>query len=189
MKKLLLGMLLLVSAALSAQTMSGNWMVGGDAGFNSSTPKVELNGVSATGDAVSTITIDPNIGYFIADNLAVGVNLSYKSVTKNGSDLGVGPFVRYYFVNLGESAKLFAHARFDFGSHSPDTGSSVSSTEWGIGVGLAWFLNKNVALEGKVEYANHAVAEQTDPQSGFKLKASNTDISFKIGFQIHLGGE
>lgn len=177
MKNLLLGMLLLVSAALSAQTMQGQWMVGGDAGFNSTTPVHD----GTSGDATTTISINPTLGYFVIDNLAVGLNLGFTTVTDQGSQFVVGPLVRYYFVNLGESAKLFGQGRFNFVSTSPDQGDSVSGTQWGIGVGLAWFLNPHVALEGILEYSS------TTPNSDFDIKSNN--IGFNIGFQIHLGGE
>ena len=176
MKNLLLGLLLIVSAGLSAQTMQGQWMVGGTAGFNSTS-----NDPDGGADAVTTFNLNPNIGYFVIDNLAIGLNLGFESHSGAGSVFSVGPQVRYYFVNLGESAKLFAQGRFGFASFSPEEGDSYSGTEWGVGVGLAYFLNPHVALEGLLEYSS------LTPNSDFDFK-QNT-FGFNVGFQIHLGGE
>lgn len=171
MKKLLLGMLLLVSAALSAQTMSGNWLVGGDAGFNS----YKADGAT---ESVTQYNISPQIGYFIMDNLAVGALLSYSSDYAKTSRLGIGPAVRFYFADLGESAKLLGQVDFLINSVTPDGGDAVSGTTLGVKAGLAWFLNHHVALEGLVGYRS---------DSGDLGKGSGFGVNF--GFQIHLGGE
>lgn len=171
MKKLLLGMFVLVSVSLSAQTMSGNWLVGGDAGFDSYKPD------GAT-ESLSKFNVSPQIGYFIMDNLAVGALIDYTKGYDKSSTIGLGPAVRYYFLDLGESAKLLAQVNFLYKSITPDGGSATSGSQFGVSAGLAWFLNHHVALEGLVGYRS---------DSGDLGKGSGIGVNF--GFQIHLGGE
>jgi len=182
MKNLLLATLLLVASALSAQTMQGNWLMGGSAGFSSST--VDVDGA----EAFTVIHISPDLGYFIMDNLAVGAAIDFTSSSSNGSSgssFSAGPFVRYYFANLGEKAKLFGQGQFTFGSETPfGEDDSVSSTAWEIKAGLAWFLNNHVALEAALGYGSHKPGDE----NGVAGIATNR-FGLEIGFQIHLGAE
>ncbi len=174
MKKVLLGVCMLFTLALSAQTMKGNWLVGGSAGFNSYKPK-------GADESLTNISFAPNLGYFLMDNLAVGAAIGYESTSfgdASTSSFGVGPFVRYYFLNLGESAKLMAQASYTFNTETPDEGDSVSGSTLGLGAGVAYFLNPHVALEGILGYSSNS--GDLGEGSGFGLN---------VGFQIHLGGE
>ena len=159
----------LVAATSFAQTSKGNWMVGGSAGFNSSK--------TGSADAVSTLNISPSAGYFFGKNFAAGLSVDFQSVSKNYSSFAVGPMARYYFADAGKSAKLFAEANIGFGSYKPEGGSSISSTEWGIKAGPAFFLNKNVALEATVGYSSLKWKDAADATSKFGVN---------FGFQIHL---
>ncbi len=170
MKKVLLGVCMLFTMALSAQTMKGNWLAGGSAGFNSYTPD--------GGDAQTTISFAPNLGYFVMDNLAVGASIGYENASDAYSSFGFGPFVRYYFLNLGESAKLMAQASYNILSVTPEGGDAVSGSELGLAAGVAYFLNPHVAMEGILGYTSNS--GDLGKGSGFGLN---------IGFQVHLGGE
>jgi outer membrane protein len=171
MKKILFAVCMLFTMALSAQTMKGNWLVGGSGGFNSYKP----DGASESG---SSFHISPNLGYFVMDNLAVGASLGFESVKESYSSFGFGPFVRYYFANLGESAKLMGQVSYTINSITPEGGKATSGNTLGVAAGLAYFLNPHVALEGIVGYR---------ADSGDLGKGSGFGINF--GFQIHLGGE
>jgi opacity protein-like surface antigen len=96
-----------------------------------------------------------------------------------------GPFVRYFFADLGEKAKLFGQGQFTFGSEKASgEDESVSFTGWDVGVGLAYFFNHNVALEAELGYGS----EKPSDHNGVVGIANNT-FGLKIGFQIELGGE
>ena len=67
-------------------------MVGGAAGFASSKFKDADN-------STTTVIIAPNLGYFIADDLALGLGVGFVSTSFNGnsnSSFNLGPFARYY---------------------------------------------------------------------------------------------
>jgi len=170
MKKILsIAIATLVAGTSFAQTSKGNWMVGGSAGFNS-----EKTGSAAS---VSTVNISPSAGYFIDKNLAVGASVSLMSVSKSYSSFNFGPMVRYYFSDMGKNAKLFAHAGIGFGSMKPEGGVSMSSTEWGVKAGPAFFLTKNVALEATLGYSSMKWKDAPD---------ATTNFGVNFGFQIHL---
>jgi len=113
MKTLFFFLALTTSLALNAQITKGNWLVGGDATFNSST--VHDKDGNETGKS-SGIRIYPNIGHFFFDKFAVGLTPSFfYGETKNGPSnigYGIGPFARYYFLKSDNRINLFADANF-----------------------------------------------------------------------------
>lgn len=131
---------LLAAQTVSAQTVSkGAWMIGGTAGFSSTKFKSSDN-------SVSMLNISPSIGLYVIDDLAVGLGLSYASVSFDGdseSSTSLSPFVRYYVVN-----PIFLQAGVDLGL---DEGSGMAVN---AALGYSWFLNDNVAIEPQLFYQN-----------------------------------
>lgn len=163
----------MVFGNVAAQTQKGSWLLGGSASFNS----------FKQGDSKATfLDFSPNAGYFVIDDLAIGLNLSFQSIKPDGEDaatlFSAGPFVRYYFVNLGEKTKLFGHANFGFGSED-DGFDKAEFTQWGIKAGPAIFLSPSVALEIAVGYGSQKYKDFDDALNNFGLS---------VGFQVHLGG-
>ena len=126
----LVAALLLGAGAAHAQLSAGHIMLTGSAGYSMSKPA----GVSEGATKYTTGRISPQIGYFLADNLAIGLNLSYvaeKSTdegevifngntlkltdTQTNSTMAFGPFVRYY-KPVGERAAFFGQAVVGFGT-------------------------------------------------------------------------
>jgi hypothetical protein len=184
MKKVILSLAILTIAALSAnaQTAQGTWLLGGAAAFSSDSHSFPGEPTTTT----STFAIAPNIGYFFADNFAAGANIAFGSVSETGapssSTFAIGPFARYYFLPIGDNAKLFGDAGIEFGSTSPGGGApSVSSTQWHIKAGPAFFLNEHTALEVTIGYGSSTSGSGSDKE---------TDNAFQVGagFQIHFGG-
>jgi len=177
-KVILIAVVSAISFAGFSQTSKGTWLAGGTAGFSS----------LKTGDAKLTIIdLSPNVGYFLINNLALGLNVQIASATSNSGVSGAsdvtatssyfGPQVRYYFTSLGKNAKLFGNGTFVVGSTKVGSSASVSSTGWGLSAGSAFFLNKNVALEVALGYSSDKVKDATE---------STNAIGLKAGFQIHL---
>jgi hypothetical protein len=173
MKKIVLGILSVItmSLAANAQTDKGDWMVGGNMTIN-------------TTSGNSQFTLNPNAGYFFANNFAAGANvlLSFgKFDQTKSSAFGIGPFARYYFNVKDEHFKPLVHVGFDISSRTdkgPNYKDSYTVTELFVGGGAAYFINQNVALEGLAGYNNSKV-ENFSGQGGFQ---------FRLGFQVHLLG-
>ena len=157
------------SLVAAAQTGEGNWLAGGSASFISQ---------KETGQSQSStlFTFAPNAGYFFADNLAIGAAIQFQSTSGYSSFIGA-PFVRYYFLPLGDNAKLFGQGSFGFGSASSGS-QSRSSTAWSISAGPAFFLNQNIAIETAFNYGQTKVKD---------FQGSYSAFGFNVGFQIHLG--
>ncbi|MGG9970168.1 outer membrane beta-barrel protein [Ferruginibacter sp. SUN002] len=172
MKKVILSLAIvaLATASANAQTEKGTWLLGGSASFASEKQK--------PADAVTRVNISPAIGYFVAQDIAVGAGIDLSSVKDSYTQFGFAPFARYYFLPIGTNAKLFVNGKFGFGSWKPKTGDSESFTNWELSAGPAFFLNKSIALEVALAYGSEKWKSDSDPTNSFGLKA---------GFQIHLG--
>jgi hypothetical protein len=120
------------SGFLSAQTVNqGAWMVGGSAAL-------DITKYKEADESTTSFLLDPNLGYFIADDLAIGLGLTVYDSGIEGSDafFGVGPFVRYYvtdpiFLEVGADLEL----------------NDGGGTSIGAKVGYSWFLGNSVAIE------------------------------------------
>lgn len=151
----------------NAQTEKGDWLVGG---------RVDLN----TGENSTQIRFNPNAGYFVIDNLAMGGNFAIdyaKSGDVKATDFGLGPFARYYFTK--SNAKPLIHTAFNYIS-SKVKGPNTSITNNGFNFlaagGVALFMNQNVSLEILAGYS-HTKYKDFDGSGGFSLG---------IGFQVYL---
>ena len=165
--------LLLCATFTFAQTEAGKLMIGGNAGF-------DIQKQDDHDDIVS-IDLNPMLGFFVIDNLAVGAALSVSSF-KEGDEftttgLGIAPFGRYYIGPGG--VKLFIHAQFGYITSKYDDGTfevKSKGTQLTIGPGLAFFLNDHVAIEALLGY----------DKFGGDFDGSN--IGLRIGVQAYLGG-
>lgn len=144
-----------LSQTISAQAVNqGAWMVGGSAGFSSQKFK-------DADESTTIINLSPNLGYFIADDLAIGLGVDLTSVSFDGessTDFGLGPFVRFYFADA-----IFAQAGVNLGLGDNEF------TEFQVGVGYSWFVGNDVAIEPILFYNSHSVDGDFGDYSVFGL--------------------
>lgn len=178
MKKVLFAAcLLFASQGLFSQINQGQWLVGGNAGFETG----KFGDVDAT--KFTSFQLSPNAGYFFIDNFAGGLRLNlettkFKEADDATTSVLFAPFVRYYFLPAVQKVNIFADASYGFGSMKD--GESESFNQFAIMAGPAVFLSPNTALEFALQYrsAGGDAYGGEDRQSNFGLN---------IGFQIHLG--
>ncbi len=157
-------LLILGPLLVRAQTETGDWLMGGQLSFN-------------TTDALHEFTFSPQLGCFIVRNLAVGGSLS-TSIRKIGElrtvSWDVGPTVRYYFGSRNYRPILTARAGFL--SEKQSGLKAEKGWTYGVGAGLAAFLNEHVALEFIAEYNGNKLRDR---------KASD-GFHFRAGFQVYM---
>lgn len=128
--------------AASAQIEKGTWLVGGSS-------DISFNSFNEDAGDYSNFNIDLKGGYFVIDNLAVGLLIGYDKTNYNadGADdsdatTTLGLFGRYY-VN-GKILLGANFASYDLGDYS--------GTRLGLEAGYAIFLGKAVAIEPALNY-------------------------------------
>lgn len=170
MKKILVALFSILVVNANAQKIEeGTSLIGGSVSFQ-------------TTKGNNSVVINPNYGYFVANNFAVGANLNV-SFRKEGdtktNQFGLGPFARYY---IGESTtKPFVVTEFSYQNRSiklPEIGKTkTNGFDFLIGMGFAAFINDMVAVEGVTGY-NYSKFKNVEGGSGFTMR---------FGFQIYLG--
>lgn len=156
----------------NAQITKGNWMFGGDATFYSFITEREEQETSRS----TSITVNPNINYFVIDKLAVGLKIG-TSFNKNNTSLGISPVARYYFLDTDKIFNIFTEASFGYGINIPKERDSYSSTGFTTKLGGVVFLNQSVGLEFGINYRRG--------KDGLNNNIYNT-IKVAFGLQIHL---
>jgi hypothetical protein len=178
-------------ASAYGQYEKGNFLVGGSIGMEFTTSKIKFDGNSTTDYKDTDFSVDPMAAIFVINNLAVGGALGFSSSTYKEDDdykyvsteITIEPMARYYLPQ-----NIFFQARGILGSSTDkeDDAGTIDKDKYGVtgfslGVGYAYFLGENVAVEPLVGYES----------KGYKHK--DTDVKYvyggmflSIGFQIYL---
>jgi len=178
---ILLAVFLGTAIKTNAQTEKGKTLIGGESKLEYSTYNAswETNNNSGSNGKTRNLDITPQIGRFIANNFAVGLEIPYsRSKEIDGDDsyttysLLVMPFMRYYFGKT--KIKPYLHGAIGPGwgksksvfSIGPDYETSFHLTGYEAGGGLGIFINEHVSLDLSLGYGHNA-SKYTD--------SSNTD--------------
>jgi hypothetical protein len=168
----------LLSIRATSQITKGNWLVGGNGRFARQQETLlgsEVNSIM--------IQVSPNLGYFFVDKFAAGLKPSFgfTRFNTNGSinkstTLGVGPFIRYYFLPIDNRTNLFTEGDYqylsDFNGYSQNT--------FILSAGPVIYFNSVVGIEITMNYELiHSTGSATSAKTFF----------LGIGFQIHLESE
>jgi len=156
----------LFPVTLSGQTEKGSMFIGGTAGLQIG--NVEYFGEPA--DDVTSISLLPQLGFFIADQLAIGGNVTIEYLSFYGESVttvGIKPLVRYYFIEMG-NAELFAQARIGY-ARTFFYGEGLGNIGFGIGAGMDAFIKENVALEILAGYDRTSYPEYEESYGGFGI--------------------
>jgi outer membrane protein len=154
---ILAGLYFLTSCAVSAQTTKGSKMLGGSVSYESYTND---NGTNPDYKRHS-FYFDPTAGYFIADNVALGLTLGLgtSGSSQDQNDwkyfgFNVGPMFRWYKATSNEKFYFFVHGAVGLGksNQESDNGFTVTefSTTWfnaNVYPGFAYFFNEHWSAE------------------------------------------
>lgn len=183
MKKHLLALFIVttVATATKAQIQEGYYLIGGN-----------LSDISLglSDGRPFNLNITPKVAWFQNNNLAIGgfVDIGLSTAEGQGTvfTYGAGPLARYYFgttaVNTAttsarRSSRFFLEGTVGLQGVNVSGGSSTNGLGLGIGPGLAYFINQNIALEGLLKYTK---------AFGFGNDGGNSLLQFGFGFQIYL---
>jgi len=210
MKKQLLSIALLLASLTSfAQLEQGKLLLGGRIGVSSARPNTVNGGTSVDGVKTTSYFITPAVGYFIAENFALGLNIGFGGYTeKTPANAGtpslkdrnpyflVGPFGRYY-KKFGDNFAIFGQAAVDFrfGKNKDESYSFVngiqttetktSSFSPNLRPGIVFFPISKLGIEllvGKIGYT-HSVVKFNDDN---KSKNNSVDFNFDLA-NVQLG--
>lgn len=106
-----------------------------------------VGSVKTGDDKTTTFEIEPKVGYFVTENIAIGGKLGYKSIKDLSDAFKVGAFGRYYLAPASQFS-VFGQAGLDY-SNIKDKVTDAKANEFGVnvGLGLSYFLSNHFAIE------------------------------------------
>lgn len=195
-----------------AQTEQGSWLIGGSLNISTSGGKTETEQGNQTvtnqDNNRFTFGLNPDAGYFLADNFALGLGAGFELTSVGNPDnddfarrqstFKVAPFGRYY-APLGDKASFFGQAQLDLAFGSSETensgpaggtvtteGPSTTEINANIQPGFSVFLGDKAALNFYVPailgYQYQSVVDE-NPSSGADKE---TEIDADFGFNFDL---
>ncbi|MBT1708519.1 outer membrane beta-barrel protein [Fulvivirgaceae bacterium PWU5] len=201
MKKLFLICVLAAGMAgyAQAQTTAGNMMLGGTFMYRS-----EKQETPAEDAKRNTFTFAPQFGYFVADNLAVGLGLDLTTVKidqpdgdeDKSTEFLFEPFARYYMFTSNDKFAFYAEGALGFGSTKvePDGDDEQKSSmfRFRVSPGFSYFFNEKWALDFQLsgisytsENPNTDSDADDDKINTFEFGVSS--LSPQLGFRYFIG--
>jgi outer membrane protein len=192
---ILIFVLAVVTAVTSfAQTTQGSLTFGG--GLRYTTSKNDYDGDQKNTD----ISFQPSAGYFVADNLAIGVTLSinsnkvdYGNTDNTTNQFLAGPFARYYKFTSNEKFAFTGEAGFLFGSsktkYSGGTEIKGNSFDFYIAPGFTYFFSEKWGLDFQLRGITYS---SNNPNKDSDIKSSSFSFGLQsfspsLGFRFYLG--
>lgn len=151
-------------------------MFGGEASFERLKPK-------GGGESRTTFTLTPDLGYYIIDDLGLGLSVIYSRTNAGILSLDLlafNPWARYYIYK-----GLFARAGVQVGSYTIEFDNEEAKSTFSgldIGAGYSVWLSSSIALE-PIVFLN--VLNSKDESEEIK----QTILGLRLGFQAFLGRE
>jgi len=164
-----------------------------DKGVYSLSGSISYSRINGSGESMTSIT--PAFMYFVYPNLALGASILYwdfKTDNSESKSYGIGPVVRYYFGK--ETIYPFVSAEYTYTKDKNESNfSGFSSTSNGhgsrisLGLGIDYFLSKNVALEPIVRYTfSHRETDISASTFSSATSNSNREEGLFIGIGINV---
>ncbi|HSR37582.1 MAG TPA: hypothetical protein VLL95_01610 [Phnomibacter sp.] len=181
---------LLFSIVARSQLTKGTWIAGGAASFYSTQNKYASNIANQTSD-VLRLSINPSIGYFLADKFAIGLRPNYtknkaqvtstSGLATNENRFDIGPFARYYFLQAEKQFNLLADISYQYGVYwfKPTKGNRNT---FSASAGTVVFFNSSVGLELLLGY----YTQKETINDAVKTINEQKGLQMTIGFQFHL---
>jgi hypothetical protein len=209
MKKYAMWIALLFCASfLSAQyTDQGNFMLGSTFGLSAANSTISHNagdgGASVENPTSTLFTISPSVGYFVLDELAIGISMDYtfsrvrSAVGEKNEDSNVlfGPFARYY-LPIADDMAVFLEGSFGFGNSRNDMelggqpqNIRTNMVAFGVGPGLTIFSTSAIGIEALCKY-NYSRSTFDTTIGGINAKTitRTNQFDFSVGMRFYFGG-
>ncbi|MBX3256343.1 MAG: hypothetical protein KF862_19560 [Chitinophagaceae bacterium] len=160
------------------QVTKQNWLLGGTGQYNSGSLADTYGNESIK---EHNIQIQPNIGYFFVDKLAVGIriNIALSRHTDLGNrsnmqsnSFGFGPFIRYYILNSENRINFLTEGSYQYQFDRKNV--------LGFAGGPVIYFNRSVGLEF---LAGYTFTDYVQNKSNIK------NFYVGIGLQVHLEKE
>jgi hypothetical protein len=166
------------------QVSKNNWLTGGNGEFSDDNTSFN-SGSEIKG---TQLNISTKLGYFPIEKFAFGLLVNYGQTTNKsnnvktkGSNLGVGPFARYYFLKKDNITNIVAEGFVTYTTVTNKVFAINSSfINYGFLAGPVIYVNSSVGIEFLLGYKGYKTTNGDTKNKGFHIN---------IGFQLSLEKE
>ncbi len=216
MKKMLFTALVAVFGLTSsayAQFSAGTIAVGGGISISSENTKYESGSTTVEGDPTTSFNLSPSVGYFLADDLEVGVQVDFTRSGQSGEDFNgddysevstifaFGPYARKYF-SLGESAAFYGEAGLGIGAGKSKYEQGSTTYEYnkmsifsvGVTPGFVFRPAERIGVELSAGFFGFTSVKSEDPEgddedlttksNDFGLSLDLSNVSLGVKFYL-----
>lgn len=183
--------------------LSGSSRLGYSSMTNETKMKLGYENLESESD-VKQFNFQPTIGWFVADGLAISLTLDYESSkqeTDNNeykkSTFMIGPSLTYYFGS--SNIKPFIRGEYLFGNTKSENDHPYSKTKakakmngWGLGAGVAFFINQHISLDLGLGYTNisgenkvNSENKEYDVNTKYDEEITTKGITFMGGISVY----
>ena len=184
-------------------TESGNNFM--NLGYSSATIKGDNDeGEASDSDKTFSVNLIPKVGYFVFDNLVVGLDVNLAFLKRNywGSSIdyynwfyGTGPFVRYYIPTSKVMLFFELNSLYSINKHNwefsfidgRDFDSKANILTFGSGVGIAVPIGKKVNFDIQAGYNFSSIKAFPDNTDNYLKRVKS--MGLKFGFTFLLGSD
>jgi outer membrane protein len=164
---------------------------------------------TSTGDiSESQFRIAPRIGFFVSNNIALGLELGYITTTSDetyegpfgpqiyqveNNTFAIGGFGRYYatpandFSIFGQLSIAYASSKTEISIAGVDS-YKATGFDFGLAPGLSYFVSDNLALEATFGILSYTTAkpdfEGAESTDAFELGIDLNDINFGVSYKF-----
>lgn len=197
--------LLFSSSCLFAQFEKGKYFIAGysNLGIDIGKNKQKFDGTTTENYKYSEFFLTPEAGYFVADNLMVGLFMDFDfehysyddgDSKENYTTFIIGPDVRYYFLKL-DKFNPYAAVRFGVGvnkykakySSGSDDESKRNFFTTRIGAGGTYFINDQLGLDLFAGYDYDKWTTKVDEEDYKKSTLSEKASDIFSSVEVNLG--
>lgn len=187
---LMIGLFVISIGILNAQTNQGSLLVSLSSdifGLGYTYTKTKSDGGSSEGSKYFNVNLSPQVGYFVIDNLVVGLDLTFGfrayssgagALDNTVTTINAGPFARYYIP----TSKVLPF--LELGSAFGTIRSNTTTINYGGGIGLAAPLGDRVMADLLLGY--HSNIHKNRENNTDNLRTIMNSIGLNIGFVILL---
>lgn len=180
----------------------GQWNLEGSFSINSNQRDVEQNGLeNSTTDSFS-FSISPELGYAVADNLLVGLGVSYaysesdfnqtsENRTTDSNSFGFNSYVEKFFpIHADFALSLKGEVSYSFGKQTNERSSGTTESDFdsffvGLRPGINYFVSERVFLQANFGVLGYESFKNEDDQAvnenrAFSLNLSSSSLLFGV---------
>jgi len=194
----------LALSAKSQTTEKGRFLIGGESNlnFSSMTYELEYEGESEELGKVTTLSFSPHVGYFIIDNLAIGVTFPFSYAKEKDEDkseyiektVQFAPFIKFYMgkgivkpylrgsLGIGKS-----YSSYNDPVNDESDKNTAKTTSYNLGAGVGIFINKTISIDLGLNYSHTKLhPENDDSYYSVNINQITKGVNFGVGIIVLL---